>query len=73
MQCSARQFDWKCQWCGQRGLRSMMVGAARTAKQFLTYVNGGPFQPAIALVTSISTGWSFWVVSKTVPSISVPW
>ena len=22
--------------------------AVRTAKQFLTYVNGGPFQPAIA-------------------------
>ena len=25
-----------------------LVGAVRTAKQFLTYVNGGPFQPAIA-------------------------
>jgi len=26
-----------------------VVAAIRTAKQFLTYVNGGPFQPAIAL------------------------
>ncbi|HQV56433.1 MAG TPA: aminotransferase class I/II-fold pyridoxal phosphate-dependent enzyme, partial [Ilumatobacteraceae bacterium] len=26
-----------------------VVAAARTAKQFLTYVNGGPFQPAIAV------------------------
>jgi N-succinyldiaminopimelate aminotransferase len=25
-----------------------LVSAVRTAKQFLTYVNGGPFQPAIA-------------------------
>jgi N-succinyldiaminopimelate aminotransferase len=25
-----------------------LVAAARTAKQFLTFVNGGPFQPAIA-------------------------
>jgi N-succinyldiaminopimelate aminotransferase len=37
---------WKIGWmCGPAAL----VGAARTAKQFLTYVNGGPFQPAIAL------------------------
>jgi N-succinyldiaminopimelate aminotransferase len=26
-----------------------LVAAARTAKQFLTYVNGAPFQPAIAV------------------------
>jgi N-succinyldiaminopimelate aminotransferase len=26
-----------------------LVAAARTAKQFLTFVNGGPFQPAIAV------------------------
>jgi N-succinyldiaminopimelate aminotransferase len=26
-----------------------MVAATRTAKQFLTYVNGAPFQPAIAV------------------------
>ena len=37
---------WKIGWlCGPRPL----VAAARTAKQFLTYVNGGPFQPAIAV------------------------
>jgi N-succinyldiaminopimelate aminotransferase len=36
---------WKIGWiCGPAPL----VTAARTAKQFLTYVNGGPFQPAIA-------------------------
>jgi N-succinyldiaminopimelate aminotransferase len=36
---------WKISWiCGPAPL----VAAVRTAKQFLTYVNGGPFQPAIA-------------------------
>ncbi len=36
---------WKIGWMtGPAG----MVGAAKTAKQFLTYVNGAPFQPAIA-------------------------
>jgi N-succinyldiaminopimelate aminotransferase len=36
---------WKIGWmCGP----ASMVDAAKTAKQFLTYVNGGPFQPAIA-------------------------
>ncbi len=37
---------WKIGWaCGPEPL----VTAARTAKQFLTYVNGAPFQPAIAV------------------------
>ncbi len=37
---------WKIGWlCGPAEL----VTAARTAKQFLTYVNGAPFQPAIAV------------------------
>ena len=37
---------WKIGWmCGS----AAVVAAARTAKQFLTYVNGGPFQPAIAV------------------------
>ncbi|HEX9504921.1 MAG TPA: pyridoxal phosphate-dependent aminotransferase [Acidimicrobiia bacterium] len=37
---------WKIGWaCGPAEL----VGAVRTAKQFLTYVNGGPFQYAIAI------------------------
>ncbi|MGY1718244.1 pyridoxal phosphate-dependent aminotransferase [Blastococcus sp. SYSU DS0552] len=36
---------WKVGWvCGPASL----VAAVRTAKQFLTYVNGGPFQPAVA-------------------------
>jgi len=36
---------WKIGWlCSTPGL----VTAITTAKQFLTYVNGGPFQPAIA-------------------------
>ncbi|MGY1704276.1 pyridoxal phosphate-dependent aminotransferase [Geodermatophilus sp. SYSU D00697] len=36
---------WKVGWiCGPAEL----VAAVRTAKQFLTYVNGGPFQPAVA-------------------------
>jgi N-succinyldiaminopimelate aminotransferase len=36
---------WKIGWiCAPAEL----VAAVRTAKQFLTYVNGGPFQPAIA-------------------------
>ncbi|MCV2491219.1 pyridoxal phosphate-dependent aminotransferase [Geodermatophilus sp. YIM 151500] len=37
---------WKIGWiCGPPAL----VAAVRTAKQFLTYVNGGPFQPAVAV------------------------
>jgi N-succinyldiaminopimelate aminotransferase len=36
---------WKIGWvCGPAEL----VAAVRSVKQFLTYVNGGPFQPAIA-------------------------
>jgi N-succinyldiaminopimelate aminotransferase len=37
---------WKIGWaCGPAEL----VAAVRTAKQFLTYVNGAPFQPAVAV------------------------
>jgi N-succinyldiaminopimelate aminotransferase len=37
---------WKIGWvCGPAAL----VAAVRTAKQFLTYVNGAPFQPAVAV------------------------
>jgi N-succinyldiaminopimelate aminotransferase len=37
---------WKIGWmCGP----APMVDAAKTAKQFLTFVNGAPFQPAIAV------------------------
>ena len=45
---------WKIGWmCGPGAL----VGAARTAKQFLTYVNGGPFQPAIAVGLGLPDGF----------------
>jgi N-succinyldiaminopimelate aminotransferase len=37
---------WKIGWLSGP---APMVAAARTAKQFLTYVNGSPFQPAIAV------------------------
>ncbi|MFN3256558.1 MAG: pyridoxal phosphate-dependent aminotransferase [Ilumatobacter sp.] len=36
---------WKIGWMSGP---ADLVGAAKTAKQFLTYVNGAPFQPAIA-------------------------
>ncbi|HET6392047.1 MAG TPA: pyridoxal phosphate-dependent aminotransferase [Blastococcus sp.] len=36
---------WKIGWISGP---APLVAAVRTAKQFLTYVNGGPFQPAIA-------------------------
>ena len=36
---------WKIGWLSGP---AAMVDAAKTAKQFLTYVNGAPFQPAIA-------------------------
>ncbi|MGY2065975.1 pyridoxal phosphate-dependent aminotransferase [Blastococcus sp. SYSU DS0619] len=45
---AGKTFDvtgWKVGWvCGPAPL----VAAVRTAKQFLTYVNAGPFQPAVA-------------------------
>ena len=41
-----RTTGWKIGWvCGP----ARLVSAVRSAKQFLTYVNGGPFQPAIAV------------------------
>ena len=46
---------WKVGWmCGPEPI----VTAARTAKQFLTYVNAGPFQPAIA--TGLDLGDDFY-------------
>jgi N-succinyldiaminopimelate aminotransferase len=45
---------WKIGWlCGPAEL----VAAARTAKQFLTFVNGAPFQPAIALGLDLDDGF----------------
>jgi N-succinyldiaminopimelate aminotransferase len=41
---------WKVGWvCATAGL----VTAVRTAKQFLTYVSGGPLQPAVALALGL--------------------
>jgi N-succinyldiaminopimelate aminotransferase len=37
---------WKIGWMSGPPL---LVAAAKTAKQFLTYVNGAPFQPAMAV------------------------
>jgi N-succinyldiaminopimelate aminotransferase len=34
-----------------------LVAAVRTAKQFLTYVNGGPFQPAVAAGLALPDGY----------------
>ncbi len=42
---------WKIGWaCAPAGL----VSAVRTVKQFLTYVNGAPFQPAVAQVLGLA-------------------
>ncbi|HTN79121.1 MAG TPA: pyridoxal phosphate-dependent aminotransferase [Acidimicrobiales bacterium] len=40
--CTGWKIGWVC-------ARAPLVTAVRTAKQFLTYVNGGPFQHAIAV------------------------
>jgi N-succinyldiaminopimelate aminotransferase len=45
---------WKIGWaCGAPPL----VEAVRTAKQFLTFVNGAPFQPAVALGLRLGDGF----------------
>ncbi|MEP6599326.1 MAG: pyridoxal phosphate-dependent aminotransferase [Actinomycetota bacterium] len=42
---------WKIGWvCAP----PVLTSAVRTVKQFLTYVNGGPFQPAVALGLGLS-------------------
>jgi len=40
--CTGWKIGWVC-------ARPDLVAAVRTAKQFLTYVNGAPFQPAVAV------------------------
>ena len=51
---------WKIGWlCGPRNL----VAAARAAKQFLTYVNGAPFQPAIAVGLGLPSSYFSTVAS----------
>ncbi|MGH3669155.1 MAG: pyridoxal phosphate-dependent aminotransferase [Pseudonocardiaceae bacterium] len=45
---------WKIGWvCGPAHL----VGAVRAAKQFLTFVGGAPFQPAVAHALRAEQGW----------------
>jgi N-succinyldiaminopimelate aminotransferase len=45
---------WKIGWaCGAEEL----VAAVRTTKQFLTYVNGAPFQPAVAVGLGLGDGF----------------
>ena len=45
---------WKIGWvCGPAHL----VGAVRAAKQFLTFVGGAPFQPAVAHALRAEHGW----------------
>ncbi|MTD14550.1 pyridoxal phosphate-dependent aminotransferase [Nakamurella sp. YIM 132087] len=45
---------WKIGWvCGPAGL----VAAVRAAKQFLTFVGGAPFQPAVAHALEHEMGW----------------
>jgi N-succinyldiaminopimelate aminotransferase len=45
---------WKVGWaCGPAAL----VAAVRTAKQFLTYVNGAPFQPAVVVGLGLGDGY----------------
>lgn len=45
---------WKIGWvCGPPEL----VAAVRTVKQFLTYVNGAPFQPAVAAGLALGDGF----------------
>jgi len=46
---------WKIGWaCGPAPL----IAAVRAAKQFLTYVSGGPFQPAVALALRTQEPWA---------------
>lgn len=52
---------WKIGWaCGPEKL----VRATQTAKQFLTYVNGAPFQPAIARGLLLDDSY-FWDLAAT--------
>ena len=44
---------WKVGWVTGP---AAAVGAARTVKQFLTYVASGPFQPAVALALGLENG-----------------
>ncbi|MBU9763301.1 pyridoxal phosphate-dependent aminotransferase [Mycobacterium sp. TNTM28] len=54
---AAKMFNatgWKIGWaCGPADL----IAGVRAAKQYLTYVSGGPFQPAVAHALDHEDGW----------------
>jgi N-succinyldiaminopimelate aminotransferase len=54
---AAKMFNctgWKIGWaCGP----AQLITAVRAAKQYLTYVNGAPFQPAVALALDTEDAW----------------
>ncbi len=54
---AAKMFNctgWKIGWaCGQADL----IAGVRAAKQFITYVGGAPFQPAVALALNTQQEW----------------
>jgi len=54
---AAKMFSctgWKIGWaCGP----SELIAGVRAAKQYLTYVGGAPFQPAIALALNTEDAW----------------
>lgn len=54
---AAKMFNvtgWKIGWaCGPADL----IAGVRAAKQYLTYVGGGPFQPAVAHALNHEDGW----------------
>ncbi len=54
---AAKMFNctgWKIGWaCGPAGL----IAAVRAAKQYLSYVGGAPFQPAVALALDTQDAW----------------
>jgi N-succinyldiaminopimelate aminotransferase len=54
---AAKMFNctgWKIGWaCGAADL----IAGVRAAKQFLTYVGGAPFQPAVALALNTQQDW----------------
>lgn len=55
---AAKMFNvtgWKIGWaCGPADL----IAGVRAAKQYLTYVGGAPFQPAVAQALNDEDGWS---------------
>ncbi len=56
---------WKIGWITGP---SELVGAVRTAKQFLTYVNGAPFQVAIAFALSKGRYFADMIAPQLAPS-----